>query len=137
MNELNTEVIPYLFPTMIACHYLADYPLQGIIANLKQEKWWKENYDSDKNEANAEVALMLHGVFWSFMIVLPIMLFALLTKQYNIRLYYWMLVINSLIHSIIDDMKCNVNLISYRTDQYIHLIQIFITWVIYYLIAIL
>jgi hypothetical protein len=71
------------------------------------------------------------------MIMLPIMLFMIITKQYNYRFYIWALVANDIIHLIIDDMKCNEELISYRTDQYIHMIQILITWLVYYLIMVL
>ena len=46
------------------------------------------------------------------------------------------MVVNDIIHLIVDDMKCNEELISYRTDQYIHMGQILITWLIYYLIMV-
>lgn len=134
MNEINIHVIPFLLPAMTFCHVIADYNLQGVLANFKQTKWWKENYHTDKDEQNANVALRLHSGSWAFMIMFPIMLFMFITKQYNYNFYIWALVINSIIHSIVDDMKCNENLISYRTDQCIHLVQIFITWVIYCLV---
>ena len=70
------------------------------------------------------------------MIMLPIVLFMFITKQYNYNFYIWTMVINDIIHLIVDDMKCNEELISYRTDQYIHMGQILITWLIYYLIMV-
>ena len=36
LNEINVQVIPFLLPTMTFCHTIADYNLQGILANLKQ-----------------------------------------------------------------------------------------------------
>ena len=71
------------------------------------------------------------------MIMFPIVLFMFITKQYNYNFYILTMVINDTIHFIVDDMKCNEELISYKTDQYIHMGQIFITWLIYYLIMVL
>lgn len=136
MNEINIEVIPFLLPTMTFCHVIADYNLQGILANFKQVKWWEQNYHTDKDEQNAGTALRIHGGSWAFMIMLPIMLFMLITKQYNFYFYIIALGINSLIHSIVDDAKCNQEIINYYTDQYIHMFQIALTWLIYYLIVI-
>lgn len=136
MNEINIQVIPFLLPTMTFCHAIADYNLQGILANFKQVKWWEQNYHTDKDEQNAEAALKIHSGSWAFMIMLPIMLFMLITKQYNYHFYIIALGINSFIHNIVDDAKCNYEIINYHTDQYIHMFQIALTWLIYYLITI-
>ena len=136
LNEINVQVIPFLLPTMTFCHTIADYNLQGILANLKQTKWWEQNYHTNKDEQNASAALRIHSGSWAFMIMLPIMLFMLITKQYDFDFYIVALGINSLIHSIVDDAKCNQEIINYRTDQYIHMFQIGITWLIYFLIMV-
>lgn len=136
MNEINVQVIPFLLPAMTFCHTIADYNLQGILANFKQVKWWEQNYHTDKDEKNAETALRIHSGSWAFMTMLPIMLFMLFTKQYNYTFYIIALGINSSIHAIIDDAKCNEEIINYHTDQYIHMFQIGLTWLIYYLITI-
>ena len=136
MNEIDIQVIPFLLPIMTFCHVIADYNLQGILANLKQTKWWEQNYHTNKDEQNASAALRIHSGSWAFMIMLPIMLFMLITKQYDFDFYIVALGINSLIHSIVDDAKCNQEIINYRTDQYIHMFQIGITWLIYFLIMV-
>lgn len=136
MNEINIQIIPFLLPAMTFCHVIADYNLQGILANFKQTKWWEENYHTDKDEQNANIALHIHSGSWAFMIMLPITLFMLITKQYNYNFYILAMVVNDIIHLIVDDMKCNEELISYKTDQYIHMGQIAITWLIYYLIMV-
>lgn len=136
MNKISVEVIPFLLPIMTFCHVIADYNLQGILANLKQIKWWEQNYHTNKDEQNASAALRIHSGSWAFMIMLPIMLFMLITKQYDFDFYIVALGINSLIHSIVDDAKCNQEIINYRTDQYIHMFQITLTWLIYYIIMI-
>ena len=136
MSKIDIQVIPFLLPTMTFCHVIADYNLQGILANLKQTKWWEQNYHTNKDEQNASAALRIHSGSWAFMIMLPIMLFMLITKQYDFDFYIVALGINSLIHSIVDDAKCNQEIINYRTDQYIHMFQIGITWLIYFLIMV-
>ena len=136
MSEMNIQLIPFLLPIMTFCHVIADYNLQGVLANFKQVKWWKENYHTDKDEQNAGTALRIHSGSWAFMVMLPIMLFMLITKQYNFHFYIIALGINSIIHSFVDDMKCNDEMINYHTDQYCHMGQIAITWLVYYLITI-
>lgn len=136
MSEINIQLISFLLPIMTFCHIIADYNLQGILANFKQVKWWKENYHTNKDEKNAETALHIHSGSWSFMIMLPIMIYMFITKQYNFHFYIISLGVNSLIHSFIDDMKCNEEMINYYTDQYCHMGQIAITWLVYYLITI-
>ena len=136
MSEMNIQLIPFLLPIMTFCHVIADYNLQGILANFKQVKWWKENHHTDKDEKNAETALSIHSGSWSFMIMLPIMIYMFITKQYNFHFYIISLGVNSLIHLFIDDMKCNEEMINYYTDQYCHMGQIAITWLVYYLITI-
>ena len=37
MNQINVEIIPFLLPAMTFCHVIADYNLQGILANFKQK----------------------------------------------------------------------------------------------------
>ena len=136
MNEIDIQVIPFLLPIMTFCHVIADYNLQGILANLKQTKWWEQNYHTDKDEQNAATAVRIHSGSWAFMIMLPIMLFMLITKQYDFEFYIIALGANSLIHSCVDYAKCNAGIINYHTDQYIHIFQIGITWLIYYLIMV-
>ena len=136
MSEINIQLIPFLLPIMTFCHVIADYNLQGILANFKQVKWWEQNYHTDKDEQNAETALRIHSGSWSFMIMFPIMIYMFITKQYNFYFYIISLSVNSLIHSFIDDMKCNEGMINYYTDQYCHMRQIAITWLVYYLITI-
>lgn len=70
------------------------------------------------------------------MIMLPIMTYMFITKQYNFDFYIVALGVNSILHSCIDYMKCNDEMINYYIDQYCHMGQIAITWLVYYLITI-
>jgi len=136
MNEINIQAIPILLPCCTMCHFLADYPLQGVLANFKQHKWWEDNNLPNENHKNSNTALRIHGGSWAFMINFPIILYMFFTEQYSFMFVLWSICINGIIHYIVDDAKCNEGWISYRTDQWIHMIQVGITWLIYYLIMV-
>ena len=34
----------FVIACMIFCHIVDDYYLQGILASMKQRKWWEEHY---------------------------------------------------------------------------------------------
>lgn len=120
---------------MIALHIMADFHLQGLFINLKQKKWWKEQlitYSDAKRkfyEYDNVVALSLHAFEWTFFIMIPIFL---LEKDISFILIAFIL--NVIIHAVIDDCKCNKEIINLVQDQSIHLLQIVITWFIFFFI---
>ena len=113
---------------MIFCHIVDDYYLQGVLASLKQRKWWKEqpNY-SDKYADDYIAALLAHAFSWSIMIHIPWFILFYLTS-YSIP---WIIVvtimINFTIHAIVDNAKANKYSINLITDQLIHVAQIKLT----------
>lgn len=115
-----------IFILMLFCHYLADYPMQGILASMKQKSWWKQqqNYN-DKYKYDYIAALFIHSFVWAFMISLPILIKNHLETNF---MYLFWLILNTLIHCIIDNCKANLNLINLITDQILHLIQIILTF---------
>jgi hypothetical protein len=111
---------------MIFAHIVDDYYLQGILASMKQKKWWKkqEGYKSlYKNDY--KMALLMHSMSWSIMILLPVM-FMLNTNQYVLFVIF---IINTFIHYHIDDLKANKLQINLMFDQTIHIMQIIATWI--------
>lgn len=75
---------------MIFCHIVDDFYLQGILAQIKQKNWWKENYPDQMYRQDYLVALMLHSFSWTFMIHLPLAACTFLTGSYqNVYLFYW------------------------------------------------
>ena len=110
---------------MIFAHIVDDYYLQGILASLKQKSWW-ENQKSYKPlyQYDYIVALIMHAFSWSFMISLPI-LYLGFTKS-----IVFSIILNTIIHGIVDDLKANKGKINLIVDQSIHIIQIVITWVL-------
>lgn len=115
----------FILFVMIFAHIVDDYYLQGILASLKQKTWW-ENQKSYKPMYKYDyiVALIMHAFSWSFMISLPI-LYLGFTKWIAVAI-----ILNTIIHGIIDDLKANKHKINLIVDQSIHIVQIVITWVL-------
>ena len=122
---------------MLFLHILADFHLQGILANLKQKKWWKEELEKYKFSYNEKEfykndwipVLIIHSFEWTFIMMIP----ALFTGV-NIWLYLGLLVFNTLFHFIIDDLKCNKYMLNLVADQLFHFIQVLVTWCLIYVI---
>ena len=110
---------------MIFCHIIDDYKLQGILASMKQKKWWEEQKEYKKLYKYDYIwALITHSFSWSFMIMLPIAF----KMNFNINSYFvWMFILNILIHAYTDDLKANRHKINLIHDQLVHIAQIIMT----------
>lgn len=110
---------------MIFCHIIDDYKLQSpVLANLKQKKYWQENVPDNLYKYDYIMALIMHSLSWSFMIMLPIAI----TMNFDINIGFLLtFILNAIVHGIIDDAKANRRKINLITDQCIHLVQIGIT----------
>lgn len=118
-----TEYIFILF-AMIFMHIVDDFYLQGILSKMKQKNWWKKQDGyKDLYKYDYIVALFIHGFSWSFMISIPLVIFKGL---------HWALlvciVVNTLIHAGIDNLKANKKEINLIVDQYFHIAQVVLTW---------
>lgn len=113
---------------MIFCHIIDDYKLQGILASMKQKKWWKEQKEyKELYKYDYIWALITHSFSWSFMIMLPIAL----TKGFEIGTTFLIVfIVNMITHAIVDDLKANKFKINLIIDQVIHLIQIVVTAIV-------
>ena len=128
----------FILITMIFCHIVDDYYLQGWLASAKQKSWWVQNAPNknDYNELYKNdylMALFCHSFSWSFMIQLPIFVYSfcyMKTFLWSIPLF----IINLIIHMYVDNLKANKLKINLIQDQTIHFIQIIITWIIIYII---
>ena len=114
-----------LFLSMIFMHIVDDYYLQGILAQLKQKDWWKENAPEKLYKYDYIIALLMHSFSWAFLIMLPIAISNCLKID---RIFIIALIVNCLIHMIVDDLKANRKRINLIIDQAIHLLQILITF---------
>lgn len=117
---------------MILCHIIDDFVLQPLcLSNLKQREWWieqckKKNINIEPYNQDYLMALFIHALSWSTMIHLPIIF---LTNITNVILLL-SIIFNTIIHLIVDDLKANVNVINLKQDQFIHLIQVILTYLI-------
>lgn len=121
--------------TMIFCHIVDDYYLQGWLASAKQKSWWETNAPDKLYKNDYKMALIEHAFSWSFMIHIPIMASLFLIKMpYISDVFTITLLINMCIHAFVDDLKANKKKINLVTDQIIHLFQVVITGTIYLLL---
>lgn len=108
---------------MVFFHIVEDFHIQGILANLKQESWWfKQTGYNWKYHNDYIPSLILHGIEWSVFIHLPLLYLYGFTAPIFISV-----IVNSVIHSYIDNLKCNRMKINLIQDQSFHMIQILIT----------
>ena len=128
----------FVFFIMLFMHTIADFVLQTTcLSDLKQIKKWneftKDMFDEDVEETmyrnDYVAALLIHSFMWAFMTFVPLLL---------IGQNYWLLiliiVVNSIIHLLIDNIKANFYLISLCKDQCWHINQILISFIIYLLV---
>jgi len=129
---------------MILLHILDDFVLQTAVLNkLKCKSWWEENvnpvykatlrkgYKTNIYENDYKIALFIHGLSWSIMIHLPIMIF----MSYNQLLMAIMIISQAVIHAIIDDLKANKHEINLITDQVVHFVQMCLSFLLFYLLT--
>ena len=107
---------------MLFAHVIADYTLQGNFVFLKTKKFWVEQ---GKNENSFIPALIAHSFLVSFCISLPLYM-ADVTESKMVA----SIIINTIIHSIVDHLSANSNKFGLITDQLIHVIQIVLTYIV-------
>lgn len=107
---------------MLLGHLVADYTLQGWLADGKQKSWWKKvcgGETPDKYKYDYIAALVCHALYWSIFICAPF---------YASSWFLCAVMGNTIIHAIVDDLKANRMKINLIQDQLLHLIQILITF---------
>lgn len=112
----------FILDAMIFLHIIDDYVLQApCLCNLKQKSFWEKNAPEEQYKKDYIVALIMHSLSWSFMIMLPCA-FAL---DFNVGFgFVYFFVFNTALHAIIDHLKANVKVINLWIDQSCHMVQI-------------
>lgn len=115
----------FILVAMIFLHIIDDYVLQApCLCDLKQKSFWEKNAPQAMYKNDYIVALVMHAFSWSFMIMLPIAI----VKGFNVDInFFLMLIINTVFHAGVDDLKANKYRINLWTDQLAHFVQIAIT----------
>lgn len=118
----------FVLLSMIFCHIVDDYYLQGKLALFKQKSWWRENAPDEMYKHDYIVALMMHSFSWAFMVMLPVAV----SQRLDIGAgFAAMFVANTAIHAIVDDLKANKRKINLVMDQSIHIGQIIVTFMVW------
>ena len=118
---MNWQVILVL---MLLGHLVADYTLQGWLADGKQESWWKKvcgGVIPDKYKNDYIAALVCHALYWSIFVCAPF---------YASGNFLPAIILNTAVHAIADDLKANQKRINLVQDQLIHLAQILLTFAV-------
>lgn len=113
---------------MIFCHIVEDYGMQGILASMKQKAWWMEHAPDRLYQYDYVPALIEHAFEWSCMTLMPAFMWCVLTNTNKYDIIVIMVLINTIVHAIIDHLKANKKMINLWQDQLFHLIQIIVTW---------
>lgn len=107
---------------MLLGHLVADYTLQGWLADGKQKKWWQKCFGGEipaKYRNDYKAALWCHALYWSIFICAP----------FYASAYFLVAVsLNTVVHAVIDDLKANRGKINLVQDQLLHVGQILLTF---------
>lgn len=119
----------FILLAMLFLHVLDDYVLQApCLCNLKQKSFWEKNAPERPYRFDYIIALVMHALSWSFMIMLPCA-FAL---DFNVGCgFAFCFIFNTALHATIDHLKANVKVINLWADQTIHILQIIVTFIIF------
>jgi len=121
---------------MIFFHILDDFHFQGVLASMKQRKWWEENAPDALYRNDYFVALFIHGFSWAVMVFIPVFVYRFYMGMEILDVGMLILFIATFYgHAYIDDKKANIHSINLITDQLLHLVQILWIWVWYVLYA--
>lgn len=122
----------FVYFAMVFLSIVDDFYLQGILANMKQKDWWKKNYPQRLYNNDYLMALSIHSFSWSFMMQLPVAVLYLIIGASDTRwdIFCYVLIVNIVIHMIVDNLKANFKVINLTTDQIIHFIQTTISAII-------
>ena len=116
MNKLYVIVLIL----MLLAHIFADFHLQGILADMKQEQWW----NNSKYEYDYLAALAIHSAEWTLWMMIPLFLL----PHLDLGIFLLLAALNIVVHSLTDNSKANYKDISLVQDQVIHLAQIAFTY---------
>lgn len=142
----------------ILLHLFADYTLQGWLASGKQKLWWEDQInkmlemykvqigyngelDPLKNKQRVDnehqrlkrkygcdwaMAMFEHSFYWTLVTFAPIIFFT----RINDWVILGVVVANTIIHCVVDDLKANKFAINLVDDQMFHFAQILFTCVV-------
>ena len=112
-------------------HLLDDFVLQAaFLNNGKQKEWWRNQTSNELYKNDYIVCLLAPGLELSLLTFLPILTLEGSSSCFLVG----MMICNAGVHSFVDDVKANKKKINLVTDQVIHVIQILLTYFIWWAI---
>lgn len=118
-----------LLLVMLFCHIVDDYYLQGILASMKQKKWWQKNEPGKLYKHDYIMALIEHAFSWTFMVHSPLLVCSVIfCVEINLIVFLTSFLANLIVHAVIDNLKANKNRINLIQDQIAHITQIVSIW---------
>lgn len=126
-----------LLAAMLFFHVVDDFYSQGILASMKQKKWWTDQTTDPLYRHDYILALLTHAFSWAFMIHIPAVAWQWLThdKQFLsgglLAAAVAVFVLQWAVHATVDHLKANLHKINLWHDQLIHVVQIIVLWALY------
>ena len=118
-----------LLISMLFFHIVDDYYLQGILASMKQKKWWLDNAPDELYRHDYVIALLEHAFSWTVMTHIPIVIYRV---AYQLETpacpFLFLFIFSWLLHAWVDDQKANKHAINLITEQCIHIAQVVFVW---------
>lgn len=126
MIDLTRLTFGQILFVMVGMHIIADFICQGWFMDGKQRAWWvkmslqelKRPLGETKYRYDYLVGIVLHSLFWSMLVCLPFFAWTSLWKA---------VLLNTVFHAVIDDLKANRGILNTIQDQMLHGIQIVVT----------
>ena len=127
----------FMLLIMLFSHIVDDFYLQGSLADMKQQRWWQKKCKQQGVMLHQtiywrdyKVALIEHAFSWTFMVMLTPMMLMIFSKDVHLAWFLVLFGINWIIHGIVDDLKANKRVLNLVVDQFIHIVQVIVTWAI-------
>lgn len=118
----------FILFSMIFCHIIADFHIQNnFMAKFKQKEEWR-GYGKEYLRDWIPV-LAVHAFSWSFFTFLPL-LYYVYTKDITFNTLSGIILLNAIVHFIVDDQKCNRFTINLIVDQELHMLQIVLPFIV-------
>lgn len=123
-----------LFIFMIFAHIIADFYLQCNINSAMHKEWWIRNPSGTRNRYDYITCIVIHSVFWTFTVLLPIAY----RLNFDFSWFYTLAFIgNAIIHGIVDNYRINKKKINLILQEAAHLWQITLTYLLFVLCQLL
>ena len=141
---MTAETMVLLFTAMLFCHCLYDFHIQGILAQMKQKSWWYDQFAKASQEQpdrdvsgimkmygkDYMIALVIHAFEWSVFVTIPLFVYAWANGLTYLSIFA-AIPVNTVLHAVIDDMKCNKMELNLVQDQLCHMCQIVLTFILF------